>query len=1477
MKSKQNDRVAAPAAVARPHMSVAKKLMVISLCTLATVMAVLSAAVGYAYFTKEEEFDAYFGIDVGGRWFDELNDAALETYQTDVLGLTEANLDAAWGSEQNPYVISESKHLYNLSALQNSGYLYKKHVGNNFGDDGTYNDGTDVPYFLICDKDGKPVCIEAGSKTIAPIGTEEFPFVGSVKGSFVDTTECTIADTGLTSDTSVIYNYKVVAKITDVDVGLFGYVGYIGTETTNAEEQKVIDGFASTLSDMLLYDVTITVDSTSWGEALAEYVTDHIFSYRDLAEADAEQVAHETHHLGILVGHVEYTEVSLISVYYSSDDTVAIDLNHASKVKKDNAEIDANYMSISGIIGYMSNMNPTLETDGDGIIAGSGVSNSGVLVGGSALGGGGGLLTGNLPGYVIASEVYSLYSYEPEDSSNLNGEYVEDTDGTITIMSAQNGEGVPLCKEWMRQRLFGGEEETGRFYFTDGVFTFALSGNSTNRSTDVIEPTWWNEVVDDQGKITYNSNPDVFQIGSNTDLTKWQANSITGQLSKVAYVRKITNNKELRDILSDVDSDGVPKKKIFIMQENASDFAIMSLSQISTAIEGASGIENRYAVPGEFHEFGDQIIVSEDNNGNPMSMTQQLYSNYSDGTLAVPSELVTLYGSEALFLEALAREDIRVIPIGSTGSGVSEEALRQKFEITAKNAQEGGTFLYNYFNVKNFNATNESEVPITLDGAVMNDYMDYADASYSGYFYYIRVESGLISRTRYYYFWQSTSPADGYQTIQLNETASTEEPTSYFTRYTVTPEGSTTANNISWGNAPVYTSGDRIGVVVNLTPDQTPVFLNSNNQQAFASGRQLTQLTGTTYSYFLQEAGETVCSYSGNSSLTNIDLSSLSSSGTTVGGIQIYTYTYSVTEGDTTTEHSVEGVLVRQYPTYTFSNGDNTLRLLSLNYTETQGFIISWSVDRGTYYPLWNGPDANVKSENFSAGADTSWNLPTIRDNSTLATLKFLNDSDGACYIQYVSANMARYVSSNGSAADGISFVSSTSETTAKLSVYVVEGYEDTSYGRVTLDPVTEGETDENITKTYPADEYVLFAGSSKPTDAANTTYTNNEYTLISIDQLNWKNDIGQKLSAKDLNKKFRMTYGLTFGYTIQLGSLTLPFSEGLITAPVGSENAANIPQSCVALYMTEVEGDESIRVIVAVAASDYYMGESGYNLGEHNRYFNIWKMEDVGEDLFTMFESNDYLDRFSIPRSHPYKAPVTDVANQDHIQVNVGSYEDGEITKGTTTYRSYLNGDRVLIAYEFKVADLFPNVEDYSTIEGVYILGASGLDASGNDVMVPMEIVYCSADGIASAGRDSTAGSQMGSIDYVYSNDTKVLTVKEESKRVENENGTLVEDPTQYYYPSNSVVRFDNSVASSDDAYVSINDEIIRIKRWQDINATTTTKTGLNIHVTIGAEENTIVGVTPDEKKYYVKATTAGVWYDVVKITRQFINRRTP
>ncbi|MBR2611832.1 MAG: hypothetical protein IKC72_02070 [Clostridia bacterium] len=1290
-----------------------KKIRMCLFSLLLGAVLTVTSIFAYAYFSKKDIYDGY----LSGRvelLFDHLSETGFVAYE-EATGVV-TNPEADWGSEENPYVISNVRHLYNLSELQKLGYFYNKHISKN--EEGEY---TNIPHFLVCTPEYQPVLIDGSNfRDITAIGDENYPFIGSVIGITGDEK---ISVGGNASDTSMLYDITVKGSPDKPDVGLFGHIGYLGTPPAVGSEETTFEGQPSTVSNLVLNNVCVKVENTLL-DAVEKFFDDivasgdgtgHRFVFSDLYGTDNyNKVPHENHHIGILAGHVEYSTVEYISVYYGSDDIVAIDL-------KDMSEVDgtkANYLSAAGIIGFLYNLNPSFDEGTGQITAGSGSSVSDLTY--SAVGGGG-ALSGEMAGYILAKEIYDKYHY-------IGAGVETPTEGTINIKDATDENGNPLCHEWIQDQLIGGETATGKYYFYDGVFTFALSTDSESQSQDVIEPTWL-EGTDD------------FILGS-TDRADWTPNYSKGIKAVSAYLSPILSDKDLQDAID-------AGKPLIISKETSTDRAfLMSLYGESQTGSSWTNLQNKFYVGGAGLDYGDEEYIDS------------LVEAYDNGNSQEFIDGFEIYGGESVADMMAAIDDQnsgwKVFDFGHTTSEISIEQLRAQYRIDATNPDN-----YTFFT--------SNGIPVSVSEEGMTDYYDYADdPSLNGYFYY--TEQRFLIWTTYEIFWYSK---DGTKT----ESFSSSNPNSIFT---------TDNSDGEWHGETVYTytlsdGTECRGVVVNANGT-----FYTTGDTANAQGTTLTKPLEDIVKYFFKPIGSDKYYYITDTTLSTPYLASdLELTGeTTVAGIPFYRV-----KNDT----AKEGILLDRYYAYTFSSGDNTMRIIKA--------VFNSLAQSGTQYALWNGTDGDAQDKNnFNLdGILGSGNVSTV-SNSTIATVRF--NTDGTCYIGYAIDGATRYINYNTT---NFNTALHNGIDSTKLHIYALEATQELDFGRVTFEPKV---IDEDL--VFQADEHVLYA----TTDAnGNTTYEVmpvEDLPNLGSDKTGWNNSMGGTLSAPDLQKKFRMIHGIDFGISLSIegwGSLS---TDGLITAPVGSAGTqANIPMSCVAFRVNKEGVEQHIRVIVSVARSEAYVGETDNmgnslnTLGDFKRHFNLWQVPEAGGTGFDMFRKDDYLERFEIPISHPYE-PGTYPTDESSAQ---GFYDN--ITYQGTPYGMYMNGDRVLVAYEFTVSEV-----------GLYVLGASG---EADDSEVPMEIVYFAADGVASAGRDGESASQLGSIDFVYSYNNEIITVKDSSST-----DTSGNEDYSTFYPSYCILYFDSSKKDGEN-YVSIRNERVYIRRYITDSDPPTSSDGYN------------------------------------------------
>ncbi len=370
-----------------------------------------------------------------------------------------------WGSERNPYVISQKFHVQNLSVLQNAGFFDQRKDA----------DGNILQsHFLVCDpSDGTPVAIDCGGMVINPVGTEAKPFTGKIDGAIFDG-EDSYKNLGVS--VSTIANLTVNAAADTPDIGFFGHVSYYGTKN----DDKITDGYSSRIENLLFADVTVAssfsiIGSTieQWWSVLFPNHTNHLALHN------------ESHHIGIVAGHAEFAVIENVSIYYSEDVS-------AFELKSDEEGSVTNYYTSTGIIGLMEYVNPTITVDenGDQVIDGSGgINDSDISADGT---GGGGEGTGSLTGYMLAKTIFDRHE-EYLTAENL----AKAEDGIYNVREMRKSVDEPLFEGVVMKE---GNNTWMKYYiFRDTVFTFALSmATPTNK-----EGTADNTAAEDPNKVDY--------------------------------------------------------------------------------------------------------------------------------------------------------------------------------------------------------------------------------------------------------------------------------------------------------------------------------------------------------------------------------------------------------------------------------------------------------------------------------------------------------------------------------------------------------------------------------------------------------------------------------------------------------------------------------------------------------------------------------------------------------------------------------------------------------------------------------------------------------------------------------------------------------------------------------------------------------------------------------------------------------------
>lgn len=1490
-------------------MKKSKALILSLICTpIVTVMILFMTVFGYAYFkvSSEKNFNTNVNVDL---LFHRYETTVLGNYQDALLAEKKVDDpdatnpwenpdDAPWGTEYNPFVITNPYHLQNLSRLTASGYFenffYKNYPANSTGDDVIISAKENIPHFVVSDQNGFITVLDASDYYISPVGSAERPFIGSFRGAVVkegapasvtikkqlgDGTEETY-----TSATSAIYNLDIETHYDVVDIGLFGYVGYtLDSVTVETDETgtKYTPNPAkvSVLKDILIVDQKITstlsvVDLSTWFDIAVEFYDElstevenssqikHYFNYPgsydsensvmsgELAVDGVKTLHKDTHHIGVLAGHIEYTTVENISVFYTANNICAIDIRAAGG--------NANYYSRTGIFGTVRNMNAKIEYKPEGggsyIIEDEGLSDELISAGGG-MGTGGGLASGSGQGYVTAAELYAGYSYTKQgtdykykdqygdldlwryklnddsvnfetavpvyaypksgggynyfldekqtrpatisgntlsstitnaDSSTTTRTWTKFIVGYATASTAEGSieydytfyvgsdtttpikycneltmfirEGVDkdgnlLCEEYESDAWISWITVDDLYYFYDGVFTFVLSDKE-----DTLEDTW------------ENGNVDKIVLGTNDD-SKWDVVESGENKSMVAFLKSVGNNIELNKAISD-------GKQIFILAktgkstETTEEVLLLSITLGSTEIGGSDDkTDNRYLMQGVLLNF----------DANEAERLEENYKNNRITTIpTTPSGGAMVESLDILKTDEFwDTGDYKVLNIGTASADVGIEEIKKNYNIKSDTVKENNNIVYYYYYENGAPATEGVSIAPSIKDAY----------SWEGYFYYVverRVE--VLWEVNYYTYYYQT--ADG-RIINISNGAQRERtPSYYFTTNSLRAnETNIYDRNNPYGKEQQYTVNGYTGVVINMTNMK---FYSHNStgegSSASVSGTLVSKTSNTSVNFIFEDIDGFYYYFNGNNKI-QVSTPVYTNSNTQDGGKKIYSATI---EG---TSQSYSGILLKRYPSYTFSNVSstptNTSYMQIINHEGWHNGIFSdWNY--GSFYSLWAGKDGDRNASNTSI-IDNSYNkngVPVFAGST----------DDPYCYIKYSLGSAVRYLNFNQTSFTGASTNASAS---TKLYIYTVEGMLDVNYGRANFEPA------ENKQEFY-ADSYVLMPQSGLTGTLGNKA-TDVKYNLVSVEDLaddGWVSRTGGRLTSAVLHKKFQMTKAtaLDFNFGIN-GVIELGNAPKLKVGTKGT--LTTVPMGCVAFKIEALKKDETqtIRVIVAVPTSELHPKEAGFGLTYNtDYYFGLWSINESAENYNAGYLNRESpIEYFELPRSHAFSPYATGanntqsgVTDQEYVVVN---YDDKE-------YRSYLNGERVLVAYEFEVAST-----------GVYVLG------SPNSAM---EIVYFAAGGTADAGYDGLASGQLGSIDFVYANNANKIITVDMTEPADVAVNTM-NDPQQYYYASGCVLSINNMAAEASTSTEFTRADDLKLYVYRKIHQATAVDTATN------------------------------------------------
>lgn len=160
------------------------------------------------------------------------------------------------GSEDNPYKISNARHMYNLAWLQYLGEF------NETAEDDSTKLAKQYHFTVISDE------IDMTDYAVPPIGTEENPFVGVFEGN-----GCIIKNLIVTNDLNDLDKHPSSAKVTADNIKALSIIGMFGVIGNYEDKYSNISSIIPSVNDFYLDDILVSsIASNSLVGLLAGYV-----------------------------------------------------------------------------------------------------------------------------------------------------------------------------------------------------------------------------------------------------------------------------------------------------------------------------------------------------------------------------------------------------------------------------------------------------------------------------------------------------------------------------------------------------------------------------------------------------------------------------------------------------------------------------------------------------------------------------------------------------------------------------------------------------------------------------------------------------------------------------------------------------------------------------------------------------------------------------------------------------------------------------------------------------------------------------------------------------------------------------------------------------------------------------------------------------------------------------------------------------
>ncbi len=247
-------------------------------------------------------FLAIFSISYVFAWFADGTKVPLN-----LNGQASAYFASGVGSEEDPFIINNAQHIYNLAWLNNTGKF-----------------GTTKYYFKVAGTNDEPITIDMSGLVLPPIGTYQYPFLSDFNGNGSQIVNLQVSTDHDHITNASAYNSEDTAFSTAV--GMFGQTASTATTIISSGTTTIPvsgENAESNVHDFILIDPKVEVSGNS-----ADYNGDS-----------------NLYCAGLAVGYAD-GDVSNISIYDSSTT-----INESKTMLKVTSIGDNHFVTINSIIG----------------------------------------------------------------------------------------------------------------------------------------------------------------------------------------------------------------------------------------------------------------------------------------------------------------------------------------------------------------------------------------------------------------------------------------------------------------------------------------------------------------------------------------------------------------------------------------------------------------------------------------------------------------------------------------------------------------------------------------------------------------------------------------------------------------------------------------------------------------------------------------------------------------------------------------------------------------------------------------------------------------------------------------------------------------------------------------------------------------------------------------------------------------------